>query len=731
VVSGSVVDATNGEAIPGCSVYLEGTEIGVSSVSNGYYRLDRVPRGNYTLIFSIIGYKEVRRRIALENEASVLYEHAKLERSPIQMPEVEVSSRRIEFEQEVTASAYRIDKQALKHTPVIVERDLFRTLMTLPGVTFVSDFTSALYVRGGSPDQNLVLLDNMVLYNPFHFGGFLSTFMIDAVESVEFLTGGFPVRYGNRLSAVLDVESADPEALGGYLSTSLLATEGAAWGRIGKFGGIVTARHTYFDKVIPIFFDFEFPYYFYDIHGVLSWRASPKTRLAATFFHTKDKLDFGEQDIPIGVGWGNQLITLRLIQELRDSWIAKAWVGWSRYTAEFTFTDLMDAENIIDDFSARTMFIRTGERSTLDFGAEGSLYKFLYKVNAEPFATYYINGRPETGAFFASWKYKPNPLFLFQAGTRLSVYHAFYPDTLRDSLTNEMTGIDTLEKTWLEPEARVSGKYFITADDAVNCSVGNFYQNLAMVLPEGGRIPTNFWIPLYARYEPQHALHFILGYEHLFTDGSRIRIEPYYKHYLHLLAFNETFDISDADEDLFSSGAGRAYGVDFGIEKSSGRLTGWVSYSLAFSRFISDTLEFYTSFDRRHSLNILGSYDLGKNWRVNAHFVFASGMPYAGTLGRYRMNYWDPVRQEWRHQWVTIQADRNSLRFPAYHRLDIGASKAWEFRWSTLTVRADIINLYNHKNVMLYYYDLSNEPPVQKSVSMIPIFPSVGVEVRF
>ena len=149
----------------------------------------------------------------------------------------------------------------------MVERDLFRTLMTLPGVTFVSDFTSALYVRGGSPDQNLVLLDNMVLYNPFHFGGFLSTFMIDAVESVEFLTGGFPVRYGNRLSAVLDVESADPQPLGGYLSTSLLATEGAVWGRLGKFGGIVTARRTYFDKVIPIFLDFDFPYYFYDIHG--------------------------------------------------------------------------------------------------------------------------------------------------------------------------------------------------------------------------------------------------------------------------------------------------------------------------------------------------------------------------------------------------------------------------------------------------------------------------------
>ncbi|MQY70465.1 TonB-dependent receptor, partial [bacterium] len=105
--------------------------------------------------------------------------------------------------------------------------------------------------------------------------------------------------------------------------------------------------------------------------------------------------------------------------------------------------------------------------------------------------------------------------------------------------------------------------------------------------------------------------------------------------------------------------------------------------------------------------------------------------PYAGTLGRYRMYYWDPVRQEWRYYWITIEADRNSLRFPAYHRLDVGASKAWEFRWGTLTVRADIINLYNNKNVMLYYYDMSNEPPVQRKVTMIPFFPSVGVEVRF
>jgi len=730
-ITGSVADKETGEAIAGCSVYLEGTEFGTSAASNGYYRLDRVPRGNYNLVFSMISYKEIKRRVALENEASVLYENARLERAPIQMPAVEVSSRRIEFEQEVTASAFRIDKEALKHTPAMVERDLFRTLMTLPGVTFVSDFTSALYVRGGSPDQNLVLLDNMVLYNPFHFGGFLSTFMIDAVDNVEFLTGGFPVRYGNRLSAVLDVESVDPEPLGGYLSTSLLATEGAVWGRLGKFGGIVTARRTYFDKVIPIFMDFEFPYYFYDLHGVLNWRVGQKTRIAGTFFYTKDKLDLAEENIPIGAGWSNQLMTLRLIQELGDPWVAKAWVGWSRYTADFSFSDFMDAENGIDDFSTRTTFIRTAEASTVELGAEASYLKFIYKVDAEPFASYNIEGWPEYGAAFFSWKWKPDPLFLLQTGVRFSVYHAFYPDTLRDSLTGETIGIDSLEKTWFEPEARVSAKYFITADDAINLSVGNFYQNLAMVLPEGGRIPTNFWIPLYARYEPQHALHCILGYEHLFSDGSRIRVEPYYKHYLHLLAFNEMFDISDADEDLFSSGAGRAYGFDFSIEKASGRLTGWVSYSLAFSRFISDTLEFYTNFDRRHNLNVLGTYDLGKNWRVSAHFTFASGMPYAGTIGRYRMWYWNPIHQDWYYHWMIIEADRNSLRFPAYHRLDVGASKAWEFRWGTLTVRADIINLYNHKNVMLYYYDLSNEPPVQRSVSMIPFFPSVGVELRF
>ncbi len=730
-ITGSVVDKETGEAIAGCSVYLEGTEFGTSTASNGYYRLDRMPRGNYNLVFSMISYKEIKRRVALENEASVLYENARLERAPIQMPAVEVSSRRIEFEQEVTASSFRIDKEALKHIPVMVERDLFRTLMTLPGVTFVSDFTSALYVRGGSPDQNLVLLDNMVLYNPFHFGGFLSTFMIDAVESVEFLTGGFPVRYGNRLSAVLDVESVDPEPLGGYLSTSLLATEGAVWGRLGKFGGIVTARRTYFDKVIPIFLDFDFPYYFYDIHGKGSWRVTPKTRIEGTFFNTKDKLDLADQNIPIGAGWENRLITLRLIQELGDPWVFKSWIGWSGYMAHMQFSDILSDTNRIDDLSLRSMLVRAGETSTFEAGSEVSYTRFIYKTDAEPFATYNIEGRPLYSSLYLSWRYKPLPVFLFQAGGRLSFYYGSYPDTLRDSLTGDVLGVDTLIRRDLQPELRLSAKYFLTADDAFNLSVGNFYQNLAMIMPQGGRIPTNFWIPVFGKYEPQQAIHIIAGYEHLFADGSRARIEPYYKHYPYLLVFNEELDIADATGNIFSPGAGRAWGADFSIEKASGNLTGWVSYSLAFSRFISDTLEFYTNFDRRHNLNVLGTYDLGKNWRVNAHFTFASGMPYAGTLGRYRMWYWDPVRQEWRYQWMTIEADRNSLRFPAYHRLDIGASKAWEFRWGTLTVRADIINLYNHKNVMLYYYDLSNEPPVQRSVNMIPLFPSVGVEVRF
>jgi len=730
-VSGSVTDKSTADVIPGCSVYLEDTEFGACTASNGYYKLDRVPRGNYTLVFSMIGYKEVKRRIAFEDEASIIFENVRLQRSAILMPAVQVSARRKEFEQEVTASAFRIDKQALKNVPAMVERDLFRTLMTLPGVTFVSDFTSALYVRGGSPDQNLILLDNMVLYNPFHFGGFLSTFMIDAVGGVEFLTGGFPVRYGNRLSAVLDVESADPEALGGYLASSLLATEGAVWGKWNNLGGIVTARRTYFDKVIPIFFDFDFPYFFYDIHTVLTWRPAPKTRLQGTLFYTKDKLDLAEENIPISVEWGNQLATVRLIQELPDPWIAKAWVGWSRYEADFEFSDFLDEANTIDDISARFAFIRPAERSTVEFGGEASYLRFIFKADFEPFGTYDVDGRPEYGAAFFSWKYKPNPLFLLQAGTRFSAYHAFYPDTLRDSISGEMTGIDSLDNYYYEPEARVSAKYFLTADDALNASVGNFYQNLAMILPEGGRIPTNFWIPVYGHYNPQHAYHFIVGYEHLFKDGSRIRVEPYYKHYTNLLAFNEALDVTDLDAGMFSEGGGRAYGADFSVEKASGNLTGWISYSLAFSRFISDTLEFYTSFDRRHNLSAIATYSFKHNWRVSAQFTLASGMPYAGTIGRYKQYLWNPVEQEWQYYWTTIEADRNELRFPAYHRLDIGASKIWEFRWGTLTVRADIINLYNHKNVMLYYYDMSNEPPVQRSVNMIPFFPSVGLEVRF
>ncbi|MBN2378253.1 TonB-dependent receptor [candidate division WOR-3 bacterium] len=713
----------------GCNVYLEGTQLGAPTESNGYYRITNVPRGNYTLVFSMIGFQTITKEITV-GEDNVRVD-ASLKTEAVDVPGVVVNPRRTEFTEEVTTSAFRIDKELMMRSPAMLETDLFRMLLALPGVTFVSDFTSALYVRGGSPDQNLILLDNMALYNPFHFGGFLSTFMVDAVNDVEFLTGGFPAEYGNRLSSVLNVRSAAAEHSGGYISSSLLATEGALWGRAGDFSGILTARRTYFDKIIPLIFDFEFPYHFYDIHAVGTWEATPKTRIEATYFRTQDRLDLGEENIPLEFGWGNQLASVRLFQGMSEDWRCATWLGWSHYTAHLALSDFLEESDTIDDFTLKAEFVRDREASTTRFGVEGTYMKFIYKTDAEPFATYDIDGRPEYGAAYASWKWKPNPLFLLQVGVRFSLYNAVYPDTLRDSLTGDMTGIDTLALLAPEPELRVSAKYFVTPDDAFNCAVGNFYQNLAMILPEGGRIPTNFWIPVFGRYDPQQAIHFILGYEHLFADGSRIRVEPYYKHYFNLLAFNEEVDISDVDENIFSQGRGRAWGVDFGLDKLTGKLTGWISYTLAFSRFISDTAEFYTSFDRRHSFNVVSSYDLGKGWFVNAKFTFASGMPYAGTLGRYRMWYWDPIRQEWRYQWMTIEADRNELRFPPYHRLDIGASKKWVFKWGEMTVRADVVNVYNHKNVLLYYYDMSNEPPVQNKVSMIPIFPSLGIEVRF
>lgn len=729
-IEGRVIDAESRQAVVGCNVYLDGTQFGANVDQDGFYSIERIPEGSYKLVFSMLGYKEQTRTVILKKDSRIR-ENATLELSPIGLPQVEISGRRTEFENEVTSSSFRINRDAIKRSPAMGEKDLFRTLLTLPGVTFTSDFTTALYVRGGSPDQNLVLLDNMVLYNPFHLGGFFSTFMLDAVDNVEFLTGGFPSRYGNRLSSVLSVESAEPEKFGGYVSSSLLATEGAIWANSGKIGGLATARFTYFDKIIPLF-GINFPYQFADIHAIGSWRPTPRTRFETTLFYTRDNLNLGVQDIPLDLGWENYLATARWIQQLRDPWVSKLWLGWTHYNASMHISDLLDQFNSIDDITLKASMTRAAEKSTFEFGAEASAYKFIYKTDADPFAVYNIDGRPLYSAGYVTWRWKPSPFFLFEAGTRFSMYYALYPDTLKDSITDEVLGVDTLIRLDPEPELRLSAKYFLTADDAVNLSLGNYHQNIAMILPQGGRIPTNFWIPVFGRYEPQQSIHFIAGYEHMFKDGSRIRFEPYYKYYPYLLAFNETaINIKDVDESMFEAGKGRSYGADFSVEKLTGKLTGWISYSLGFSRFISDTLEFYTSFDRRHSFNIVANYDLGSKWNVSAKWTFATGMPYAGTLGRVRIYYWDPFYQKWVYNWFTIESDRNTLRFPAYHRLDIGASKTWQFKWGSLTARADVINVYNQKNVMLYYYDMDSEPPVQQAVNMIPIFPSVGLEARF
>lgn len=713
VVHGRVTDAETQEPLPACNVYILGKEIGTSTDEGGFYRLQNIAPGSYTIVFSMIGYKEKRKSVKIKKEDEVISLDIKLRMEPLKVEKVIISAKREEFKKEIGTSSYKVSSKWARKLPAFIERDIFRMVQTLPGITFVSDFSSALYIRGGTPDQNLFLLDMVDIFNPFHFGGFFSTFPVESVENLSFYTGNFPARYGGRLSSVLDVKTYEGGKKGLHMTQSILASEVFGEYFLEKLSLAGAGRRTYFDKILPLI-GINFPYYFYDL--IFSGKYSMQNlKVGGTFFKSADEFSLSVETFSLYFKWEKEVEALRLKHTLSKEALLSLWTGKTLYTTHFLMEGFMEVQNKIEDKIVRGEFLYLKEPLELHAGFERHSPYFWYDVWSMNVVRYDVEGPASQWSLYIGGKQKISEIFIFQGALRLNHYSIEY----------------TEEKSYSLISPRIAFKYFINASNAVTLSAGAYHQFYGMVLPEGGRIPVNFWLPVFDKYPPQKVYQMVLGYQRMENDGKETRVEIYYKDYPTLLMFNERFDPFDVSKDIFLKGTGRAYGADILYKKPVGRVTGWISYSLGWSFFSDDTATYYSSFDRRHVLNIIGEYRLGNNTLLSIKWTFASGNPYTEAIARRRIYYFDPVWDEVRYRWFRIRGRRNAKRFPPYHRLDIGISKGWEKDWGEVMLRLDILNLYNHKNVFLYYYDYTKEPPIRREVSMIPIFPSIGLEVKW
>ena len=763
-VNGFVRDASDGEPLSYCNVYLEkpgasgveGTEYGSATNDNGYFYIGHVPPGSYELVVSFVGYKTERRTLVVSPNQTV---NASIELSAgsIEVREVKVTADRARFEREVEVSAVRLETKQLQSIPRVGgEVDLFRTVQLLPGVISTSDFSNRLYIRGGSPDQNLILLDGITVYNPSHLFGLFSPFIADAVSNVTLLAGGFPAKYGSRLSSVLDVttKEGNSKRLAGNASASVIAAQGLLEGPLpgpksetrspndetastdsvivnhqsplanpAKGSFLLAGRRTYLPDVLLGALGVEgIGYYFYDLMGKANYEPWPDSRFTLTGLAAEDVLDFWDPENPDGLTarlkWGNRGTSLRWNRVFTPILYGEV-VGalsnfYSNFDVNFGTPDTIRMSTDLTDLTVKAdLTWYSTDRLTSDFGLDVRFARssMSYDYDTIQFRTADTLW-PLAAYIDEKWELVPGRLYL-KPGFRLSYYS---------------------KGRRFAPEPRLGLKYHPVKNTALNLGLGRYTQPMVTLNSTDAVFSIyDMWLPVQASQALPNALHFIAGGEQWLKRDLVVSLEGYYKDYGDLLETRYGDYFTQPDSLLVADGY--SFGADLMLRRTEGWVNGWVSYSYMWTRRSIGDEVYHPHYDRRHNANVVLTFPrLFWGVDVSAKWTLGTGLPYSGSIGYYPMYQYRPADPNWwrRPEWNFISGPRDAFRFPIYHRLDAGVTKSWKKKWGEISAFLDVANLYNAKNVLLYYWDVGDDGlPVRHSVGMIPILPTIGVKVRF
>ncbi|MCA9726881.1 MAG: TonB-dependent receptor [Candidatus Eisenbacteria bacterium] len=714
-VSGFVRSASSGEALDFANVFLRGTPYGDMANEKGYYVITGVPAGSYEIAFSFMGY-------ALETQEMVLTEDQELSLSveltpnPIQMEEFEVKAG--ESDLLLQTSKVTLRTSELTTIPKVGEADLFRAVQSLPGVATLSDFSSGLYVRGGSADQNLILLDDVDVYNPSHLFGFFSTFNVDAVKTVDLQKSGYPARYGGRLSSLLDVRNRDGnrKEYQGVGRVSLIASSATVEGPWSKGSWMLSGRHTYIEPLARAA-DVDFPYKFYDVHGKLNYDLARGDHTSVSLFRSRDRLDWDRKTLDLLLDWGNDTGSIQWTHLFNPRLFSHFTVGGSSFTStgEIAFQDFaFRLRNEVRDWAMKGNLSYTPSADHLiDFGFEGKAldFDFVRAAGEEQELRFAYQGT--YAALYGQDSWRLSPRWQIQPGLRLEYYS---------------------EGDYFRLGPRLSVRRKINETTAVHATYGRYYQFLNLVSEEGASF-ADMWFPVDRTLDPGRADHYIFGVDLGPYDAFDLSVEVYYKDYLNLVEFSEEFGRSLIDEnatldEAFDTGNGSAYGGELYLRNHVGGFDGWIGYAYGKSQRTIQGFnygrEYDPQYDRRHAVTIMQSRSLGRGWMLQTNFRYGSGQPTTLAAGRYTVR--DITGREYD---VALPGEYHGYRLPDFHRLDIGISRAWHPKGLTVEPSLEIINVYNHENVYLRQYDLTKNPAEYEDVTMLPFLPTVGVSVRF
>tara|TARA_Y100000589_G_scaffold330560_1_gene380614 strand:- start:3265 stop:5607 length:2343 start_codon:yes stop_codon:yes gene_type:complete len=756
-LSGYVKDNETGEYLIGATVYLKENLKGTSTNQYGFYSIT-VENGNYSVIYSFLGLKKEEKTIKLNKNLRL---NISLQSNAIITNEVVIESEGADKNiASSNMSQVKIDVKNIKRLPAFMgEVDVLKTIQLLPGVQSSGEGNSGFYVRGGGPDQNLILLDEATVYNASHLFGFFSVFNADAIKDINLIKGGMPAKYGGRLASVLDISMKEGnskkfEVDGGLgLISSKLTLQGPIKKDTSSF--IVSGRRTYIDVLInPLINDTSAfkgtGYYFFDLTTKVNYRISDKDRIFLSGYFGRDVFTFRNADrgFKFDIPWGNATGSIRWNHLFNDKLFVNTSVIFSDY--QFSFgAEQNDFEfklnSSITDWNTKIDFSYIPNlKHNIKFGTHFTYHTFIpgsvtgrsgdVSFNPEKIFKQYSN----EGAIYISDDFEVNEELKINAGLRYSSFQFGGPITVRNYLKNEFTFDSTNHHRNLEP--RLSMRYKIDKNHSLKASYTQNYQYIHLASLSSVSLPTDLWVPSTKIVKPQYGRQFAVGFfKNLLNDSWETSLEAYHKKMKNLIEYKEGVlpedNTNTSSDDSFTFGSGNSYGLEFFIKKRLGRTTGWLGYTISKTTRYFDDLnngnEFPAKYDRTHDLSVTATYDINDNWVLSAVFVYATGNTLTPALDRYIID----------GNIFTEYANRNSYRMPEYHRMDVSATytkkkpeKRFNSSWSF-----SIYNIYNRANPYFIYFDFEGEgnlaeggiDPKAFQISLFPIIPSITWNFNF
>ena len=702
IISGFVTDSSSGESLIGANVFLQENGQGMATDINGYYIIQEIIPGNYTIMVSYIGFDVSRQPLSIMEDQSVKINIALVEQV-VELTEVEVTAEKFQRRNNIQPSKINLSPRMMKAAPALAEPDLFRTIQALPGVLMTSEYSTGLVIRGGNTDQNLIMLDGVTVYNPSHLGGVFSNFIVDGVKEAELIKGAYNAEYGGRLSAVLNVISREgnKNEFRGKANLSLLSAQTTLEGPFYKGAWVLSGRRTYFDlvlpKVLPNIADNIPPYYFYDIQSHIFSDISAKDRISLSYYSGIDNIIF--DTFGLDGRWGNNTVSAHYRRVFNERLVGNFLIANSQFFTRFGLggSGGLVSDNGIDDrtLSGDFSWFKSSE-STFKFGIQQKMLGFEYINKFQDSTQFKIKTSPVELASYVKMKYDHNNLFIIEPGVRINYYNV-YPDSLY-------------------PDLRLGLKYLLTDDRYINFSVGNYHQFISTFQDDFNPAILDNWIAADESVAPGKSVQVVLGYEEYIRNIYKIQVEGYYKDLKNLLTYEEKRSTTDAEisdeslAEIVTPADGYAYGFELFGQKMTGKLSGWLAYTFSVSRKIMNSIyakseqEYYTNWDRTHAFSALGNYQFNKKWEMNWRLALQSGQAFTPILGYYVQKFPESPEELFR----TIPGTRNSSRYEPYSRLDVGVVYHAKIGKTNVDFFFQIINTLNRSNTFRKIYSLGS-----------------------